>query len=113
RMGVSCYRLNDADLPDYAVAVDVYEGTERHAHVQEYAAPKTVDPVKAEKRLRDALAHIRRDLDIPASQLHYKLRRSQRPGAPYCRQAEPGQFHEIVEHDVKLLVNFDDYLDTG
>jgi 23S rRNA (guanine2445-N2)-methyltransferase / 23S rRNA (guanine2069-N7)-methyltransferase len=120
RMGVSCYRLYDADLPDYAVAVDVYEtigamgrAAERHVHVQEYAPPKTVDPVKAEKRLRDALAHIQQQLEVPAANLHYKLRRSQKPGAQYGRQGETDRFHEIEEHGCKLLANFDDYLDTG
>jgi 23S rRNA (guanine2445-N2)-methyltransferase / 23S rRNA (guanine2069-N7)-methyltransferase len=140
RTGVSCYRAYDADLPDYAVAVDVYdtvaamgrshggrshegrshggrshEGRSygRHVHVQEYAPPKTIDPVKAEKRLRDALAHVQQMLEVPASNLHYKLRRSQRPGAQYGRQAETETFHEIEEHGCRLLVNFDDYLDTG
>ena len=113
RTGVRCYRVYDADLPDYAVAVDLYESAQRHAHVQEYAPPKTVDPVKAEKRLRDALAHVRQILEIPASNLHYKLRRSQRPGAQYGRQAETGTFHEVDEHGCRLLVNFEDYLDTG
>jgi 23S rRNA (guanine2445-N2)-methyltransferase / 23S rRNA (guanine2069-N7)-methyltransferase len=122
RTGVSCYRLYDADLPDYAVAVDVYESKQRpptqalggrHVHVQEYAAPKTIDPIKAEKRLRDALAHTRGLLEVPASNLHYKLRRSQKPGAQYGRQAETGVFHEVEEHGCTLLVNFDDYLDTG
>jgi 23S rRNA (guanine2445-N2)-methyltransferase / 23S rRNA (guanine2069-N7)-methyltransferase len=50
---------------------------------------------------------------VPAASLHYKLRRSQKPGAQYGRQAETGTFHEIDEHGAKLLVNFDDYLDTG
>lgn len=113
REGVSCYRAYDADLPDYAVAVDVYESKQRHVHVQEYMAPKTIDPVKAEKRLRDALTHVRQMLEVPASNLHYKLRRSQQPGAQYGRQDETGVFHEIDEHGCKLLVNFDDYLDTG
>ena len=39
--GTSCYRLYDADMPEYAVAIDIYEG---HPHVAEYAAPKKVDP---------------------------------------------------------------------
>jgi 23S rRNA (guanine2445-N2)-methyltransferase / 23S rRNA (guanine2069-N7)-methyltransferase len=113
RTGVSCYRAYDADLPDYAVAVDIYESTQRHVHVQEYAAPKTIDPVKAEKRLRDALTHTREMLEVPAANLHYKLRRSQKPGAQYGRQSETGVFHEIEEHGCRLRVNFDDYLDTG
>ncbi|MBI3171118.1 MAG: bifunctional 23S rRNA (guanine(2069)-N(7))-methyltransferase RlmK/23S rRNA (guanine(2445)-N(2))-methyltransferase RlmL, partial [Hydrocarboniphaga effusa] len=113
REGVANYRAYDADLPDYAVAVDVFESRQRHVHVQEYAAPKTVDPIRAERRLREALAHTQQILEVPASNLHYKLRRSQRPGAQYGRQAETGEFHEIEEHGCKLLVNFEDYLDTG
>jgi len=56
---------------------------------------------------------VRQMLEVPASNLHYKLRRSQKPGAQYGRQAETEEFHEIEEHDCRLLVNFDDYLDTG
>ena len=45
------------------MAVDVYESKQRHVHVQEYYAPKTIDPIKAVKRLRDALTHARQMLD--------------------------------------------------
>src|SRR5581483_11556345 len=113
RKGVSCYRVYDADLPDYAVAVDIYETGERHLHVQEYAAPKTIDPVAAERRLREALAHIQKVLDVPASRIHFKIRKSQRGSAQYSKQDDSGRFYEIDEHGCKLLVNFDDYLDTG
>ena len=37
RENISCYRVYDADLPEYAVAVDLYDGW---AHVQEYAPPE-------------------------------------------------------------------------
>ena len=113
RKGVTCYRVYDADLPDYAVAVDIYEAGERHLHVQEYAAPKTIDPVAAERRLREALAHIQRVLEVPASRIHFKIRRSQRGSAQYTKQDDSRRFFEIDEHGCKLLVNFDDYLDTG
>jgi 23S rRNA (guanine2445-N2)-methyltransferase / 23S rRNA (guanine2069-N7)-methyltransferase len=113
RADVSCYRLYDADLPDYAVAVDLYEGDQRHLHVQEYAAPKTIDPIKAEKRLRDALVHLQQTLEVPAANIHYKLRRSQRPDTQYRKQAETGRFLEVVEHGCRLRVNLDDYLDSG
>ncbi|WP_028081903.1 bifunctional 23S rRNA (guanine(2069)-N(7))-methyltransferase RlmK/23S rRNA (guanine(2445)-N(2))-methyltransferase RlmL [Solimonas soli] len=115
RAGVSCWRVYDADLPEYAVAVDLYETAEgeRHAHVQEYAAPKTVDPARAEKRLRGALAGVQSVLEIPPARLHYKLRQSQKGASQYQRQSEGENFHVIVEHDCGLYVNFDDYLDTG
>ncbi|HVT36721.1 MAG TPA: class I SAM-dependent methyltransferase, partial [Nevskiaceae bacterium] len=77
------------------------------------AAPKSVDPVKAEKRLREALAQIAQVLQIPAARIHYKLRKSQKGTAQYAKQDESGVFHIVAEHGCKLWVNFDDYLDTG
>jgi 23S rRNA (guanine2445-N2)-methyltransferase / 23S rRNA (guanine2069-N7)-methyltransferase len=113
REDVSCYRLYDADLPDYALVIDLYPSEALHVHVQEYAAPKTVDPVRAEKRLREALGQIQQVLDIPAAQLHYKLRKQQKGPSQYEKQDEQGRFHVVDEHGVKLQVNFEDYLDTG
>jgi 23S rRNA (guanine2445-N2)-methyltransferase / 23S rRNA (guanine2069-N7)-methyltransferase len=118
RTGVNAYRLYDADLPDYAVAVDVYAcggGDELHVVVQEYAAPKTVDPARAERRLRGALAQVQQILDVPATRIHYRLRKTQRhrAGQQYEREKSRGAFHEVVEDGCRLRVNFDEYLDTG
>ena len=113
RVGASCYRIYDADLPDYALAVDIYEGTELHLHVQEYAAPKSVDPVKAEKRLREALAHLQAAYALPSSRLHFKQRVVQRGDSQYQKQGDDLRVLEIEEHGTKLLVNLDDYMDTG
>ena len=43
REDVSCYRVYDADLPDYSVAIELYQGLEgrgRWLQISEYAAPK-------------------------------------------------------------------------
>ncbi|HEX7381271.1 MAG TPA: bifunctional 23S rRNA (guanine(2069)-N(7))-methyltransferase RlmK/23S rRNA (guanine(2445)-N(2))-methyltransferase RlmL [Nevskiaceae bacterium] len=115
REGVSCYRLYDADLPEYAVAVDLYRTIEDgvHAHVQEYAAPRTVDPVRAEKRLRGALATLLQTLELPPDHLHYKLRRVQRGTSQYQPNAPAAPRLTIDEHDCRLQVDFNRYLDTG
>jgi 23S rRNA (guanine2069-N7)-methyltransferase / 23S rRNA (guanine2445-N2)-methyltransferase len=110
REGVSCYRLYDADMPEYAVAVDLYEGW---AHVQEYAAPATVAPARAEARLREAMAVLPEVLGIPAGNLVLKVRRRQKGLAQYERQAMTGDFHEVGEGGLRFLVNLTDYLDTG
>ncbi len=55
REDIHAWRLYDADLPEYALAVDVYEGERRWVHVQEYRAPASVDAEKAHRRLREAL----------------------------------------------------------
>ena len=113
RAGVSNFRLYDADLPDYAVAVDLYRTDALHVVVQEYAPPKTIDPAVAERRLRNAFAVIADVLQLPSAQLHYKLRKAQRGKDQYQRQGEHARYHVVEEAGCKLWVNFDDYLDTG
>jgi 23S rRNA (guanine2445-N2)-methyltransferase / 23S rRNA (guanine2069-N7)-methyltransferase len=111
--GVSCYRLYDADLPEYAVAVDIYQGAQLWVHVQEYEAPSTIDPAKAEGRLIEALAGIPAVLDIPPQQVFLKVRRRQKGTAQYEKQSESGRFFQVEESGLKFWVNFEDYLDTG
>src|SRR3546814_19169461 len=81
---------------------------ERHTHVQEYAAPKTVAPHRAEKRLRGALAGVQSVLDIAPARLHYKLRQSQKGTSQYQRQGDNEHMVVIDEHGCKLHVNFDE-----
>jgi 23S rRNA (guanine2445-N2)-methyltransferase / 23S rRNA (guanine2069-N7)-methyltransferase len=113
REKIYCYRLYDADMPEYALAIDLYQGAARWAHVQEYAAPKSIDPDKASERLQEALSAIPGVLGIPAEQIFLKVRQRQKGSAQYERLAERGEFHEVQEDGLKLLVNFTDYLDTG
>jgi 23S rRNA (guanine2445-N2)-methyltransferase / 23S rRNA (guanine2069-N7)-methyltransferase len=110
REGVTCYRVYDADLPEYALAIDLYE---EWAHVQEYAAPPTVDPGRAEARLKDALAAIPDALGFPSERVVLKVRRRQKGLAQYERQAVLGEFREVGENGLRFLVNLTDYLDTG
>ena len=110
REGVECYRLYDADMPEYAVAVDLYRD---YVHVQEYAAPRSIDPDKAQARLLDALAAIPQALGVAQSRVVIKRRERQAGTKQYQRQAAQGEFMEVNEGGVKLLVNLTDYLDTG
>jgi 23S rRNA (guanine2445-N2)-methyltransferase / 23S rRNA (guanine2069-N7)-methyltransferase len=110
REGVECYRLYDADMPEYALAVDLYRDW---VHVQEYAAPRSIDPEKAQARLFDALAAIPQALDVDKSKVVIKRRERQAGTKQYQRQSTQGQFMEVSEGGVKLLVNLTDYLDTG
>jgi len=111
--GLCCYRLYDADMPEYALAIDLYEGAERWVHVQEYAAPKSIDPAKAHERLKEALSAVPGTLEVPVANLFLKVREKQKGKSQYERLAEQGEFHEVREAGLRLLVNFTDYLDTG
>lgn len=110
---VYCYRLYDADLPEYAVAVDVYHGEQTWVNVQEYEPPKTIDPAKANQRLAGAMATITKVLEIPAEQVFLKIRCKQKSTNQYQKQGDSGHFHVVQEGGCKFWVNFEDYLDTG
>jgi len=106
---IECYRLYDADMPEFNIAVDIYRN---HLHVQEYAAPATIDPEKAERRFniaKQALEIIFSD----AAGVHCKVRRQQKGKQQYKRHDEKQEFIEVQEGRARLLVNLDDYLDTG
>lgn len=108
--GVSCYRVFDADMPEYAVAVDIYEDW---VHVSEYEAPKTIDPTQAGIRFRDVLTALPQVLQVPRDRIFSKVRRRQKGSAQYRKLSESGNFHTVSEGNCRFLVNFTDYLDTG
>lgn len=113
RQGVSCYRLYDADLPEYAAAIDLYHCEELWAVVQEYAAPAQLDPDKVAQRLQDILASVAQVLELPAERIVLKRRQRQKGSAQYEKLDRKAQFHPVQEAGLTLLVNFTDYLDTG
>ena len=110
RQNIDCYRVYDADMPEYAVAVDIYSD---QVHVQEYAPPASVDEGKAQRRLMEALQAIPGVLGISADKIHLKTRRRQTGRKQYEKFAGQGVFFPVREGQVELLVNLTDYLDTG
>lgn len=113
RQGVCAYRVYDADLHEYNLAIDIYEGEHRWVHVQEYQAPRSIDERTAARRLRHALAVIPLVLEVPTTQIYTKVRQRQKDRAQYEKLGETGEFHEVREGPCRFLVNFTDYLDTG
>ncbi len=108
--GIACYRLYDADLPEYNVAVDRYG---EWVVVQEYAPPKTIDAAKARQRLFDVIGATLSVLELPANRLVLKTRERQKGKSQYQKLGEKGDFFEVQEFNARLLVNLTDYLDTG
>jgi 23S rRNA (guanine2445-N2)-methyltransferase / 23S rRNA (guanine2069-N7)-methyltransferase len=110
REGISSWRVYDADLPEYAVAIDLYDGA---AHVQEYAPPSTVEAARAAARLTDLVAVVPETLGIAPEEVFVKVRRRQRGGAQYGRQGARGVVRRVREGGLVFEVNLSDYLDTG
>ena len=113
RNQVNCFRIYDADLPEYAMAVDIYRNEKTWVNVQEYMAPKTIDKTLADQRLSEALSVIPKLLEINKDQLFLKVRRKQSGFNQYEKQQAPGQFHIVEENGCLFRVNFESYLDTG
>lgn len=90
REGVTCYRVYDADLPDYSAAIDLYEGSAatpgRWLVIAEYAAPREVDPALAEARLLDILTLAPRILQVDPDNVFAKARIRSRGGSQYGKQ---------------------------
>jgi 23S rRNA (guanine2445-N2)-methyltransferase / 23S rRNA (guanine2069-N7)-methyltransferase len=122
QQGISCYRAYDADMPEYAFAIDVYETVEseqsaqeagRWIVVQEYAAPASIDERKVRARREQVMAVLPQVFEVPEAQVVLKIRERQRGKSQYEKQGESRRFHEVREGPCRLWVNFEDYLDTG
>ena len=109
--GVTCYRIYDADIPEYAAAIDMYEG--KWINLSEYAAPPQIDPEDAERRLNEIVYATERATGIDLENIYIKERKSQKGASQYNRLATSNRFNIVRENGLRLLVNFQDYLDTG
>lgn len=70
REDISCYRVYDADLPDYPVSVDLYRGVGKDEGkafvvVEERPRARSVDVQKAGRHFADAVALASAILDVP------------------------------------------------
>jgi 23S rRNA (guanine2445-N2)-methyltransferase / 23S rRNA (guanine2069-N7)-methyltransferase len=110
REGTTAFRVYDADLPDFSLAIDRYADA---VHVQEYAAPATVDPEKAALRLAAALEVVPGVLDVRKDAVFLKVRRRQKGHSQYERQSDDRARRIVTEDGLKFEVNLSDYLDTG
>ena len=110
QQGLDAYRLYDADLPEYNLAVDRYAD---HIVVQEYAAPKNIDENKARQRLLDAVNATLIVTGIETNKLILKVRQKQKGTNQYEKLANKGEYFYVNEYGAKLWVNLTDYLDTG
>jgi 23S rRNA (guanine2445-N2)-methyltransferase / 23S rRNA (guanine2069-N7)-methyltransferase len=116
REQVTCFRLYDADMPEYAFAIDEYaaaESGERWLLVQEYEAPREIPPETVRRRRSEALAGLVTATGVPAQNVKLRTRRRVHRGEQYTKRDERREFHVVRENGLLFRVNFDDYLDTG
>lgn len=110
RSGIDAYRLYDADLPEYAFAIDVYGD---YAVLQEYKAPASVPEHKIERRRLDVMQVVPKVLGLNPAHVVLKERKRQRGESQYQKINTQRQYIEVREGRVRVKVNLQDYLDTG
>jgi 23S rRNA (guanine2445-N2)-methyltransferase / 23S rRNA (guanine2069-N7)-methyltransferase len=107
---IDCYRLYDADLPEYSFAIDRYAD---YFVVQEYKAPNIIPEHKIAQRRLELLQVLPKALSVSSDQLIIKERKQQKGKEQYQKLDQTQHRLSVNEGKVKLLVNLYDYLDTG
>lgn len=110
KQDIECYRIYDADIPEYNVAIDVYGD---YIVIQEYAAPANIEPEKVAKRLQEVIFFTPQVLDVPTERVVLKTRAKQKGTNQYQKLAQKQQSITVSEHGALFKVNLWDYLDTG
>ena len=114
---ITCWRAYDADIPEYAAAIDVYseDGADRQwLHVQEYQAPEEIQEDIARRRLGDLVRAAGEVFGVPRERIAIKTRIRGKGGSRYGRMDTRGEFLRVREGAGAILrVNLFDHLDTG
>lgn len=112
---IGCYRAYDADLPEYACAIDVYTASsgELSLHVQEYQAPRSIPEADQQRHLRELLQVAGMVFDCPRERVHLKQRQRQRGSSQYRRHDQTQSYFSVQESGLDFEVNLADFLDTG
>jgi len=111
RLGVTCFRVYDHDLPEFPFCIEVYEDK---LYVAEYNRRHRMTEEEHEQWLVESLNVISCIFGIQQEDIFLRLRRK-KPGKLGQYRKENGGQHEFIVHEngLKFLVNLSDYLDTG
>ncbi len=110
RQDTDCYRVYDADLPEYNVAIDRYADW---VVVQEYAAPKNIPQHKTIRRLHEILSVLPSIMQVEPEKIVLKVREIKKGKSQYEKVGAEASFLTVHENGAKFRVNLHDYLDTG
>jgi 23S rRNA (cytosine1962-C5)-methyltransferase len=111
RLGISCWRVYDHDLPEFPFCIELY-GT--HIYLAEYLRRHGLNDTEHEEWLQDCISIICIILDKTPNQVFIRQRkRMHHKGQQYERLGVVGDFFTVQESGLNFSVNLTDYLDTG
>lgn len=111
RLGVSCYRIYDHDLPEFPFCIELYEDK---LYIAEYKRNHGMLKVEHEEWSTKSIEVIGDVLKVNEGNIYFKLRQRKagRTGQ-YQKTDEKKQEFIVQENGLKFIINLDDYLDTG
>jgi len=110
RQGISCYRVYDRDIPEFPVAVDIYEN---RVHLQEFETGWKQEESEHDAWIEAVCSAASQVLDLPRSAIFFKRRARQRGLSQYEKTGAQGEDFVVTESGHRFVVNLEEYLDTG
>jgi 23S rRNA (cytosine1962-C5)-methyltransferase len=111
RLGVTCYRLYDHDVPEFPFCIEKYE---QNIYVAEYKRRHGMNEDEHDEWMKRSIVVICEILKVSDGNIFLKLRQ-RKPGRLGQYQKTAGKQSEFIvkENNLKFIVNLSDYLDTG
>src|SRR4030095_11386475 len=111
RLGISCYRLYDHDLPEFPFCIEIFE---QNIYVAEYKRRHGMNEDEHDEWISRSIIVICDVLKVSEENIFLKLRQK-KPGrlGQYQKTGEKRSEFIVEENGLKLIVNLSDYLDTG
>ncbi len=110
RQGISCYRVYDRDVPEFPLAVDIYQN---HAHLQEFDTGWQMPDEAHALWVETVRENAAQALELPLKSITYKLRARQRGESQYEKTGSAGEDFVVEEGGYRFVANLAAYLDTG
>jgi 23S rRNA (cytosine1962-C5)-methyltransferase len=111
RLGVSCWRVYDHDLPEFPFCIEIYGD---HLYVAEYKRRHGMTDEQHDEWMEQSITILSEVLKIEKDKIYLKLRQ-RKPGRLGQYQRIDQKKNELIaeENGLKFYVNLSDYLDTG
>lgn len=111
RIGISCYRLYDHDLPEFPFCIEVYG---QNIYIAEYKRRHGMSEDEHDEWLEKSISLVSTILKSDKENIFLKLRQK-KPGrlGQYQKTAQKRAEFIVQENGLRFIINLSDYLDTG
>ncbi len=111
RLGISCYRVYDHDLPEFPFCIELYGDK---LYVAEYKRHHGMTEDQHDDWMEQSISLLADVLQVEKENIFLKLRQ-RKPGrlGQYQKFNQVQHEFSVEENGLKFIVNLSDYLDTG